>query len=124
MRHLADEALLLLARTEEGVATGAIVTCFGNEAVYHFGASSTELRLTGATAYLQYEAMRLARAHNCTRFDMWGIPDEDPSPVAEDRAGSAAAIGEGSTTSRWASEASASRGRHPARRRWALWRRG
>ena len=84
MRDLAEEAVLLLARTEEGVAAGAIITCFGNEATWQFGASSTELRVPGATAYLQYESMRLARARGCTRYDMWGILEEDPPPVTGD----------------------------------------
>jgi predicted N-acyltransferase len=81
MRHLADEAVLLFARTERGVAAGLIITCFGNEAISLFGGSSTKLRVPGATACLYFEAMRLARALGCTRFDLWGIPDEDPSPV-------------------------------------------
>lgn len=82
MRHLADEAILLFARTEGGVAAGLIITCFGHEAIAHFGASSTKLRVPGSTAYLYFEAMRLARARGCTRFDLWGLPDEDP-PLVE-----------------------------------------
>jgi peptidoglycan pentaglycine glycine transferase (the first glycine) len=81
MRHLADEAVLLFARAEGGVAAGLIITCFGHEAIAHFGASSTELRAPGTTAYLYFQAMRLARARGCTRFDLWGLPDEDPPPV-------------------------------------------
>jgi lipid II:glycine glycyltransferase (peptidoglycan interpeptide bridge formation enzyme) len=81
MRHLADEAVLLFARTEAGVAAVLIMTCFGHEAIAHFSASSTKLREPGTTAYLYFEAMRLARAHGCTRFDLWGLPDEDPPPV-------------------------------------------
>jgi len=81
MRHLAEEAILLFAHTEGGVAAGLIITCFGHEAIAHFGASSTNLRVPGTTAYLYYEAMRLARARGCTRLDLWGLPDEDPPPV-------------------------------------------
>lgn len=80
LRALEAEAVLLFARTEAGVAAGAIMTCFGKEAIYHFGASSTELRVPGVTAYLQYEAMRLARGRGCTRYDLWGVPEEDPVP--------------------------------------------
>jgi len=81
MRHLAEQAILLFARTEGGVAAGLIITCFGEEAIAHFGASSTKLRVPGTTAYLYFEAMRLARARGCTRFDLWGLPDEDPPPI-------------------------------------------
>jgi peptidoglycan pentaglycine glycine transferase (the first glycine) len=85
MQHLADKAILLFARTEAGVAAGLILTCFGHEAIAHFGASSTKLRKPGTTAYLYYEAMRLARARGCTQFDLWGLPDEDPPPVEGSR---------------------------------------
>jgi hypothetical protein len=84
LRALGDKALLLFAQGEAGIAAGAIITCFGNEATYHFGASSTDRRAHGATVYLQYEAMRLARRRGCTFYDLWGIPDEDPPPVTGD----------------------------------------
>ena len=81
MRHLAEEAILLFASTAEGVAAGLIITCYGHEAVAHFGASSTKLRVPGTTAYLYFEAMRLARARGCEIFDLWGLPEENPPPV-------------------------------------------
>jgi peptidoglycan pentaglycine glycine transferase (the first glycine) len=131
MRHLADEAILLFARTKGGVAAGLIITCFGNEAISHFGGSSTKLRVPGATAYLYFEAMRLARAQGCTRFDLWGIPDEDPPPVAGSRP-------QGSRGGDWQGIHHFKMGlggdvvayppllerRYPAPPRWALWRRG
>jgi lipid II:glycine glycyltransferase (peptidoglycan interpeptide bridge formation enzyme) len=133
MRHLADEALLLLARAEGGVATGLIVTCFGNEAISHFGGSSTELRVPGVTAYLYFEAMRLARARGCTRFDMWGVPDEDPPPPdgahpQGSRGGDWGGIhhfkvGFGGDLVRFPPPLERRYPRRP-RRRWALWRRG
>jgi peptidoglycan pentaglycine glycine transferase (the first glycine) len=131
MRLLADEAILLFARTQRGVAAGLIITCFGNEAISHFGGSSSELRVPGATACLYFEAMRLARALGCTRFDLWGIPDEDPSPVEGPRP-------EGSRGGDWRGIHHFKLGlggdvvvyppllerRYPARPRWAPWRRG
>lgn len=84
LRVLGDQVLLLFARSEDRIAAGAIITCFGKEATYHFGASSTDRRAHGATVYLQYEAMRLARRLGCTHYDLWGIPDEDPPPVRGD----------------------------------------
>jgi peptidoglycan pentaglycine glycine transferase (the first glycine) len=130
VRHLADETLLLFARTEGGVAAAAIVTCFGKEAAWHDGASSTELRVKGATAYLQYEAMRLARARGCTRYDMGAILDEDPPPVAGDRPASRGddwqgfhrfKVSFGGGRVAWPPPLER---RYPARRRWTLWRRG
>jgi peptidoglycan pentaglycine glycine transferase (the first glycine) len=128
MRHLTDEALLLFTRTEAGVAAGLIVTCFGNEAISHFGGSSTELRVPGVTAYLYFEAMRLARSRGCTRFDMWGIPDEDPPSVE-------GAHPPGSRGGNWqgihhfkvgfggdiVTYPPALERRYPTRRRWAFW---
>ena len=70
------------------MAAELIITCFGAEVIAHFGASSSELRVKGATASLQYEAMRLARTRGCTRYDMGAVWDVDPPPVEVDRPGS------------------------------------
>ena len=72
---------LIFARVDGAVAAGAIAACFGDEGVYMYGASSTEHRAHAAGFLLQYEAMRWAREQSCTRYDLWGIPAEDPSTV-------------------------------------------
>ncbi len=131
VRHLADEAILLFARTEGGVAAGLLITCFGHEAISHFGGSSSELRVPGATACLYFEAMRLARARGCTRFDLWGVPDEDPPAVEGARP-------QGSRGGDWRGIHHFKMGlggdlvayppllerRYSARQRWAPWRSG
>jgi peptidoglycan pentaglycine glycine transferase (the first glycine) len=71
-------ALLLIAYVEESPAAGLIAGRFGNEAIYMYGASSTQHRAHGAAFALQFEAMRWARDHNCTTYDLWGIPATDP----------------------------------------------
>jgi lipid II:glycine glycyltransferase (peptidoglycan interpeptide bridge formation enzyme) len=130
LRHLGEAAVLLVARTEEGLAAGLIITCFGREGIAHFGASSTELRVPGATAALYFTAMQLARSRGCTRFDLWGIPDADPPEVVGEQP-------EGSRGGDWQGIQHFKLGlggdivtyppslvRHyPARRRWAFWRR-
>jgi hypothetical protein len=116
VRHLADETLLLFARTEGGVAAAAIVTCFGNEAAYLFAASSTKLRVTGATAYLcstrrcAWREPVAAPGTTCGAFRTRIHPRS--RETSRDRA---AATGKGFTTSRRASGASASR----TRRLWS-----
>lgn len=71
----------------EGVPNATVISAsFGDEAIYMYGASSTENRGHGAAFLLQYEAMRWARERGCDRYDLWGIPPVDPdSPVADDQ---------------------------------------
>lgn len=81
MSVFGDEAALLLAHLGETPVAGVIVFRALREGVYMFGASSTEHRVPGATAYLNFESMRWARDQGCTRYDLWGIPAEDPTPT-------------------------------------------
>jgi len=59
-----------------------------------YGASSTKNRAHGAAFLLQFEAMRWARESGCLRYDLWGIPVEDPDAVHEDGTRYAASKGE------------------------------
>jgi lipid II:glycine glycyltransferase (peptidoglycan interpeptide bridge formation enzyme) len=81
MSVFGEDAALLLAHLGETPVAGLIVVRAAREGIYMFGASSTEHRVPGATAYLQFEAMRWARDHGCTRYDLWGISAEDPTPT-------------------------------------------
>lgn len=73
-----DDALLLFANVDGIPAAGLIAAKFNQEAIYMYGASSTEHRAHGGAFALQFEAMRWAREHGATRYDLWGIPKEDP----------------------------------------------
>ena len=79
-----DSSVLLFALVDGAVAAGAIAACFGDEGVYMYGASSTRHRAHAAGFLLQFEAMRWARERGCTRYDLWGIPAEDPPSVGND----------------------------------------
>jgi peptidoglycan pentaglycine glycine transferase (the first glycine) len=79
-----DDALLLFAKVEGVVAAGLIAAKFNEEAIYMYGASSTEHRAHGGAFALQFEAMRWARDHGALRYDLWGIPREDPVSTSED----------------------------------------
>jgi lipid II:glycine glycyltransferase (peptidoglycan interpeptide bridge formation enzyme) len=78
----AERVVLLRALVEENHAATLISAAFGDEAIYMYGASSTQHRAHGAAFLLQFEAMRWAREQGCTRYDLWGIPDEDPETIS------------------------------------------
>jgi peptidoglycan pentaglycine glycine transferase (the first glycine) len=78
MQFFGERALLLCAFVDGEPAAGLIAARFGREAVYMYGASSTIHRAHGAAFALQFEAMRWARDHGCTTYDLWGIPEIDP----------------------------------------------
>ncbi len=79
-----DQSQLFFALVEGNVASVLIAAAFGNEAVYMYGASSTEHRAHGAAFLLQFEAMRWAREQGCTTYDLWGIPAQDPESLRSD----------------------------------------
>ena len=79
-----DDALCLFAYADGELAAALIAARFGDEAIYMYGASSTQNRAHGAASLLQFEAMRWARESGCLRYDLWGIPMEDDDAVHED----------------------------------------
>lgn len=81
-----DDAIFLFAVIEGIRAAAVISVAFGSEAIYMYGASSTQHRAHGAAHYLQYGAMRWARERGMAWYDLWGIPDQDPEPVSEEDA--------------------------------------
>ncbi|MGD0612746.1 MAG: peptidoglycan bridge formation glycyltransferase FemA/FemB family protein [Anaerolineales bacterium] len=68
---------LLIAYFEGRALATIMVFAHGRQAYYLYGASSDEERNRKPTYPLQWEAMRWAKAHGCSEYDMWGIPDED-----------------------------------------------
>lgn len=86
LKVFGDNALLLLANVEGDWAAALIAARFGDEAIYMYGASSTEHRAHGAAFLLQFDAMRWAREAGCQWYDLWGIPTRDPESTAEDGA--------------------------------------
>jgi lipid II:glycine glycyltransferase (peptidoglycan interpeptide bridge formation enzyme) len=77
-----DDVLLMGAWSEGNLAATIIAARFGKEAVYMYGASSTQHRAHGAGFALQFEAMRWGREHGSSIYDLWGIPAEDPETSA------------------------------------------
>jgi peptidoglycan pentaglycine glycine transferase (the first glycine) len=72
---------LLLAQVEGETVAGIMVFALGDTAWYFYGASGDAHRDKMPNYALQWEAMRWARAMGCTRYDLWGIPDEDEAAL-------------------------------------------
>jgi lipid II:glycine glycyltransferase (peptidoglycan interpeptide bridge formation enzyme) len=82
LRLFADRSLLLFADVDGRPAATLVAACFGSEAIYMYGASSTEHRAHGAAFVLQFQAMRWGRDLGAQTYDLWGIPPGDPRPSA------------------------------------------
>jgi peptidoglycan pentaglycine glycine transferase (the first glycine) len=77
-----NDAVLLFAKVDDGAIAAVLIAArFGMEAIYMYGASSTQHRAHGAAFLLQFEAMRWARESGCVTYDLWGIPEHDPESV-------------------------------------------
>lgn len=84
VRTFGESAVMLFAMVDDQPAAGLIAARFGREGIYMYGASSTQHRAHGAAFALQFEAMKWAREAGCERYDLWGIPTEDPETTHED----------------------------------------
>ncbi|MDQ4099835.1 MAG: peptidoglycan bridge formation glycyltransferase FemA/FemB family protein [Chloroflexota bacterium] len=74
-----DQATLMFTRLD-GVVTAALIAArCGVEGRSMYAGSSTAHRSRGDTALLRFEAMRWARAHGCSVFDLGGIGGEPPT---------------------------------------------
>ena len=66
----------LIAEVEEEPVAGLILFHFADRAWYMYGMSSNLHRDKMPNQLLQWEALRWAKAHGCTIYDLWGAPDE------------------------------------------------
>lgn len=90
-----DNAYFAFAKWDGYLSSVVISAAFGEEAIYMYGASSTEHRAHGASFLLQFEAMKWARELGCARYDLWGIPKVDPESLrAADNSSIAGSKGE------------------------------
>jgi lipid II:glycine glycyltransferase (peptidoglycan interpeptide bridge formation enzyme) len=72
---------LFLAEYEEKPLAALFVARNGNRAYYLYGASTDEERSRMPTYFLQWEAMKWAKARGCEEYDLWGVPDEDEATL-------------------------------------------
>lgn len=66
----------LLAQVDGDVVAGLILFHFADRAWYMYGMSRNVHRDKMPNYLLQWAAMRWAKARGCTRYDLWGAPDE------------------------------------------------
>jgi len=75
------ECELLMATYEGKLLGGLMIFARGKRAWYFYGASGNQYRDLMPSYLLQWEAMRWARSHACTSYDLWGIPDVDDNSL-------------------------------------------
>lgn len=76
-----ESAALLIAEYNAQPLAAIMVFAHGEQASYLYGASSNVERQRMPTYALQWAAMQWARARDCTFYDMWGVPDEEPDTL-------------------------------------------
>ena len=72
-----EKCVLLAAYYEEKPLAYLVLFFSGSRSWYFYGASDNSQRNLMPTYLLQWEAMRWAKAHGATEYDLWGIPDAD-----------------------------------------------
>jgi peptidoglycan pentaglycine glycine transferase (the first glycine) len=75
--HQRGQVELLIAEYEGSPLAGLMVFAHGKRAWYFYGASNDAERSRMPTYLLQWQAMRWAAGHDCTEYDLWGVPDAD-----------------------------------------------
>ena len=70
-----NAARLFVAEYAGEPLASILVTAFGEEAIYLYGASGNAHRERMPNHALHWQAMQWAKSRGCTRYDMWGIAD-------------------------------------------------
>lgn len=73
-----DQVRVYLAEYEDKVISGAIIMFYGNEAVYHHGASLSEYNKIPASYLIQWEAIKEARKRGMKYYNFWGVVENAP----------------------------------------------
>ncbi|GAB4534466.1 MAG: peptidoglycan bridge formation glycyltransferase FemA/FemB family protein [Anaerolineales bacterium] len=82
------DACALLMATYQGQPLAALmVFAWGGRAWYLYGASNDQERNRMPAYLVQWEAMRWAKAHGCTEYDLWGVPDADDAQLEAEFSG-------------------------------------
>lgn len=69
----AGSALLYKAYHEKTLLAEAFIIFYGNEAVYHYGASTDAGRKYPGAYLIQWEAIREAKKRGIKRYNFWGV---------------------------------------------------
>jgi peptidoglycan pentaglycine glycine transferase (the first glycine) len=68
-------ALPLIAEVDGEMVAAIFLFMFGKRAYYVYGMSRNAHREKMPTYLLQWEAMKIAKAHGCEIYDLWGAPE-------------------------------------------------
>ncbi len=70
-----DNVALLIAEYEDQPLSAIMVFRWGKKAAYLYGASGDEERKRMPNYALQWAGIQWAKAHGCSEYDLWGVPD-------------------------------------------------
>lgn len=70
-------AYIYLAKLNGKNLCGALISYYGNEAIYRHGATNIEGRNTPASYLLQWQAIKDAKSQNLKFYNFWGISKDD-----------------------------------------------
>lgn len=74
------QAKLFLATYKKKLLSGALIIFYGNQAVYHHGASSDTHKEIPASYLVQWEAIREAKRQGKKLYNFWGVvPENKPN---------------------------------------------
>ncbi len=73
----ADQALLFTASLDGQLLAQAFIIMQGQEAVYHYGASTDAGRKHPGAYLIQWEAIKEAKRRGLTRYNFWGVAPPD-----------------------------------------------
>lgn len=68
-----NQVLLYKAEKDDQLLANAFVIFYGKEAVYHYGASTTEGRNFPGAYLIQWEAIKEAKKRGLKRYNFWGV---------------------------------------------------
>lgn len=71
-----NKAVLYSAKLGNKLLAQAFIIFYGNEAAYHYGASTEEGRKYPGAYLIQWEAIKEAKKRGMTRYNFWGVSPE------------------------------------------------
>lgn len=72
-----DQVLLYKAEKDGHLLANAFVIFYGQEAVYHYGASTIEGRNFPGAYLIQWEAIKEAKKRGLKRYNFWGVAPQE-----------------------------------------------
>ncbi len=73
----ADKALLYRAELNGTLLAHAFIIFYGQEAAYHYGASTEENKKHPGAYLIQWEAIKEAKRRGMKRYNFWGVTGDD-----------------------------------------------